>query len=265
MFLRTRADRYLEALADDSVNEQVMMDLAVFKGVTKLKRKKMTPEDAKEFLEQVDISCGEIFDAFNYFYFDYVSTDWMHVLIEYYGDLDLLPKDIKGKLAASLRTYKAKEYGKLSDEEAIERLKEEMEEEERMLDAAYSSSGSTKGYGRNRAGENAVRKYIKGAIDIDRTSFLCFLLFFGNEADLPEEMALTQNRLNQILIECGFPGLRGGDAFDFFVIQFLHADDPVDYLMNEVTDYALKEENFYLYKTYTLSESYAQEFSSVME
>ena len=43
--------------------------------------------------------------------------------------------------------------------------------------------------------------------------------------------------------------------FDYFVINFLTAGDPVDYLMEEVTRYAISMENFYLYKLYQASRS----------
>jgi hypothetical protein len=47
--------------------------LTMFKGVQTLKRRKMTPNEIREFLMQTDISCGGIFDAFNYHYFEYAE------------------------------------------------------------------------------------------------------------------------------------------------------------------------------------------------
>lgn len=39
------------------------------------------------------------------------------------------------------------------------------------------------------------------------------------------------------------------------MINYLTAEDPADYLMEEVTRYALSQENFYLYKLYQESRS----------
>ena len=79
--------------------------------------------------------------------------------------------------------------------------------------------------------------------------------FFGEKADLPEQYTITRSRLDDILAECGFAELRREDEFDDFIIRYLESDEKVDMLMDEVTDYALDEENFFLYKTYLASRS----------
>ena len=200
---------------------------------------------------QADISPGGIFDAFNEFFFDYVSSDWMAVLIDFYGSVDSIPKSDIHTVAEHLRNYNPEKYANLSDEEAIAMLRNEEEEREAAVDQAYSDDeGSGRGYQRNRAGENTIRKYIKGALDIGGTTLICFLLFFGSNTTRREEDVITRERLSRILDECRFSELREEDDFDYFVIQFLEAKDPIDYLMEEVTWYAKNEKNFYLYRVY---------------
>ena len=261
--INARCNRYVEAvLAGDA--EDALADLVVLKGITGLKRKKMTPEEIRRFLSETDLSCGGIFDAFNYFYFEYVSLDWMQVLLEYYGNIRHLPVAARTALASSLRRYDPEVYAEMDDEHVIETLIRRMEEEESAQDEIYSLKGSSRGYQRNRSGENTLRKYMKGTLDIDRTTFICFLLFFSSDAKLEGADKITEVRLNNILLECGFPGLKEENEFDGFVRRYLTSDDPVACLMDEVTDYALMEENFYLYRVYQASSSYNEEFEKLI-
>lgn len=260
--LETRIARYLEA-EEKGQEESAVGEISVFRGLTKLKRKKMTPEEIRETLETSAVSCGEIFDAFNFFYFEYISLDWMEVLLEYYGNIEDMPPKEQKKLAASLRHYDAKKYGKLSDREILRKKQEELDAREEELDEIYSLSGENRGYQKNRVGENTIRKYIRGSLDIDRTTLVSFLLFFGSESRLPEEMKITPERLTEILLECGYPGLRPDDDFDAFVVDYLRAEDPTEFLMEQVTGYAKAEENFYLYQMYKASTSYDEEFRKV--
>ncbi|NCB93962.1 MAG: hypothetical protein EOM40_15590 [Clostridia bacterium] len=262
-YLENKIENYLSAAQSGIGADIALAELSVLKGLTQLKRKKMSQEDARQFLVDANISCGEIFNAFNYFYFEYVSLDWMEVLMEYYGDITKLPKKEKTKLASALRHYQP-EYKKLSDEEIIAKKVEEMSQREDEMDEIYSIYSDGKGYQKNRSGENTVRKFIKGTLDIDRTTLICFLLFFGSDAELPPEYVITKERLSEVLLECGFSGLKEEDDFDYFVIQYLKAPDPVEYLMEEVTRYAVHEENFYLYRMYRSSKSYNDEWINIM-
>ena len=108
--LLTKIDAFLAAAESGSVSEETYALLTMFKGVQTLKRKKMTPKEIRAFLMQADISCGGVFGAFNYFYFEYVSSDWMDVLIEYCGSLDSLPARDRKRLAASLRKNDPKRF-----------------------------------------------------------------------------------------------------------------------------------------------------------
>lgn len=95
-----------------------------------------------------------------------------------------------------------------------------------------------------------MRNYIKGVLDLDRTTLICYLLFFGKERQNDQEIFLDRERLDEILLECGYAKLRTSDDFDRFVLQYLTAKDRVDYLMESVTESARKEKNFYLYHMY---------------
>jgi len=262
-FLDNRVAQYVSALQKGIEVEDALEALSVLKGLTTLRRKKMTPEDAKAYLETCAISCGEIFDAFNYYYFEYVSLDWIEVQLEYYGNIDDLPAASKQKLAGSLRHYN-KAYRKMSDAEILSAQKKHMEEEEKKQDEIYSLDGGSRGYQRNRSGENAIRKFIKGSLDPDRVTLITFLLFFGSEGKLSEGMEISETRLSNILIECGYPGLRESDVFDRFVMEYLRAKDPSIFLMEEVTKQAMNEENSYLFRVYRSAGSYESEWLKLM-
>ena len=249
-----------EAAANKETNkkawEEALCDMSVLKGLTTLKRKKMTPAETVQFLNHAPLSCGGIYDAFNYFYFEYVSCDWMHALIEYFGEPSLLPKEKKEALAKAIRTYHP-DWKELDDDEAIRKEYEEEEREEQLLDEAYSLSGTSHGYQRNRRGEKSIRNYITGTLDIDRTTLICYLIFFNQNTNynLVNRVVqpITPQRLNDILDECGFSRLRWEDDFDSFIMEYLHVDDPVGYLMESVTKYALENKNFFLYHMYNVS------------
>ena len=107
-------------------------------------------------------------------------------------------------------------------------------------------------YQSGREGENYLRRILKGSLDLDRTTLIAFILYFGKTtADMiPPEGRLNQNRLNDILRECGFPLLDNSRSFDHFVCRFLETDDPKDLLFEEAEKLSLEGHNFYLYKTW---------------
>ena len=262
-YLLAKIDRCEAIGSERKLADSDFAELMMFKGISSLKRQTADKRSIRAFLRNASISCGEIFDAFNYYFFEYVSLDRIDILLEYYGNPDALSKEQRQKLAASLRLYDPS-LKKLSDDELIERKIRDLENHEKELDTIYSLEGGSRGYQRNRSGENTVRKYIKGALDIDRTTLICFLLFFGSTSALPSGFEITENRLNQILLECGFAAIQPEDPFDGFVLRYLSADDPQDCLMEEVTKYALKGENFCLYRMYQSSRSYEQELLRIL-
>lgn len=255
-YLECKIGSYLK-IASKGINyrlEDIMDELSVFQGSSKVKRSAMSPDQVQKFLEDAPISCGVIYAEFNEFFFGYVSLDWMQVLIEQAGDLKKLPRKNLEKLAAAARQYD-KKFAKMDDLAIIRTLDEELERYEAELDREASLTSENRGYQKNRVGENTVRKYLKGTLDLDRTTFICFLLFFASDLTKPARLLLDQVRLDSILKECGFRTLDPYNDFDYFIINYLTSKDPVDYLMMEVTRYALTRENFYLYKLYQGSRS----------
>ena len=147
--------------------------------MTQLKLKKRSPRETRDFLMEAGISCREIFDDFNYFYFGYVSLDWLDVLMEYYGKSggSACPAEKEtGAGFASLLSEDGKP-GRRRDFELADG-KEQKEEEE--LDAVYSLDGNRPGYQRNPLRRKHRAQIYQSALDLDRTTFICFLLFFGN-------------------------------------------------------------------------------------
>ena len=262
-YLEDKINRYIATLKKHRNPDSAIADLMVFKGITNLKKQPSTKEAVYSYFLQCGISCGNIFDSFNYYFFEYVSLDWLEILLEYYGNLENLPPEEKEKLAVSLKHHDRALAG-MSTEEVIAYEIRKQESEEEKLDEIYSASGTKKGYQRNRSGEHTLRKYIKGALDIDRTTFLSFLLFFGKNTDLTANYTITEERLNSILLECGFSALTQTEPFDLFVIRFLQSDAPEDFLMEEVTRYALNEENFFLYNMFKSSVSNEQELRKLL-
>lgn len=263
-YIEEKIEIYLSAKRSGFGVEQAELDLNVLKGISQLKKRNMEEAEIRKSLDKCSISFGNLYDAFNYFYFGYISMDWMEVLLDYYGgDITKLGKEQKKELASALRSYDSK-WKELSDEEIISGKWKELEQKERQLDQEYALNGGDRGYQKNRSGEKSVRNYIKGRLDLDRTTLICYLLFFGKEIPCQREQILTGNRLNQILYECGYSVLREQEEFDYFIIQYLEADDRVDYLMESVTRSAMEEKNFYLYHMYRESVNMDKQIKELM-
>lgn len=263
-YLNRRIENYFDACRKGLGVEQALSELLSLKVVTVLRRKKTMPEEEKRALiRESAISCGEIFDEFNYFYFEYVSIDWVEILMEYYGDAQAVPEAQKKRLAEVFRKNRP-DWKKLEDGAVIQAKMKELEDEEERLQEVYARDSKTKGYGKNRSGELAVYKYIQGSLDLERTTLICFLLFFASDADMPEEHRLTEERLNQVLRQSGFSALQKDSDFDGFVEEFLTSPYPKDLLMEEVTAYAKHQENSFLYHIYGNSVNYEEEILKIM-
>ena len=189
-----------------------------FKGITALKRKQKSPEETRELLEGCDVSCGEVFEEFNHFYFDYISNDWVEILSECLVDVSELTRH---------------------KQQLIEQREEQDEKK------------------KNRLGETMIRRFIKGNLDIDRSTLISMLLFFSDAFE-DDTRRIDRQRLDLILDKCGFSMLRAKDDFDSFVIGYMQAEEREEYLMNEATKQALNGENFYLYHVYQGAESQAK-------
>ena len=133
---------------------------------------------------------------------------------------------------------------------------------EKLLDGIHGLDGEDRGYQRNRSGENSVRNYLTGKLDIDRTTLICYLIFFdrlvNHNIDGVKEiklLAIDENSLSTILEECGFGRLDKENDFDGFILGYLDSDSPEDYLIESATEYALNHQNFFLYHMYNSSVS----------
>lgn len=259
-YIREKTEAYLSAKETGFGLEQAAMDLNILKSVVKMRRHYENQDAVREALLDSGISFGNLYDAFNYFYFGYISMDWLEILLESYeGNLSEMSAEQKASLAGAIRSYE-KGWERLSDEEVILKRVAEAEERELQMDLEYSlteDGGSSRFYQKNRAGEKSVRNYIKGVVDIDRTTLICFLLFLG-------QREVTKERLDEILTECGYGKLREKDDFDQFLIQYLMADDRVEYLMESVTRSAMEEKNFYLYHMYQGASSEDQKLKKLL-
>ena len=185
-------------------------------------------------------------------------------MLDQVGDLKNLPSQNIKRIASEARHYD-KSYKYKSDSEILKDLDRKLELHEKELDNDSALDSTNRGYQKNRMGENTVRKYLQGILDLDRTTFICFLLFLGSDLTKPARLFIDRERLDHILNESGFMQLDEYDDFDYFVINFLNADDPIDYLKEEVTQYALLEENFYLYKLYLASRSNDTDIENLMK
>ncbi len=262
-YLEAIEEEYIRAEKTGRGQEEAQDKVSVFKIKSLLKRGKLSEEQMREKFEEAAISPGEIFEAFNYFYFGYVSLDWMQIQFEYYGNPESIPAGMRKKFASSARKYDRSLKHK-TDDEIIAWAVETIEKIEQELDKIYSIDNPGRGYQKARSGESAVRNYIKGVLDLDRTSLICFLIFFGSNSRLSPDQTITRDRLNAILRECGFTALDTSDEFDDFVIRFLESDDPMMTLMDEVNKFALDEKNFHLYHLYRLSKSADQTWYQLM-
>ena len=259
-YLNRRIENYFDACRRGRGVEAALSELSALKVVSRLRRNQRMPEaDKRALILDSALSCGELFDAFNYFYFGYVSADWAQILMECYERVEDIPPRQKRSLADALRKGHADWKG-LDDGAVIARGIAESEANE---DAAYALDGN-RGYGKNRAGEHALHKYIQGALDIDRTVLICFLLFFASDAQMPDAHRLTPSRLNEILNRCGYAALDIERDFDWFAAEFLESRHPLDFLDEVIVDYARRQENSFLYRIYGGAVQYSDELRRVM-
>ena len=251
-YLNRRIESYFAACEKKQGVDEALSDLLALKVVTTLRRhQRMDEADKRKEIAASAISCGELFDEFNYFYFDYVSCDWVEILMECYGTVEEIPAAQKKRVAEVLRKGRPA-LRLMSDTAVIRKRMAEMEAEE---DEAPVKS---------RAGELALYKYIQGTLDIDRTTLICFLLFLASDAIMPEAHKLTAERMHDILIRCGYKPLDVEDDFDWFVLEFLESRRPRDFLMEVMLDYAKRSENSFLYRLYGHSVSYGDELVRMM-
>lgn len=243
---------YLESLALEELN--FLKPLTALKKDAKKTRGRMSLEEKKEFLENTALTPGGIFDEFNYFYFGYVSVDWMELIFEIYGSVKDWPDSLKIRIAHALG-YCSLNPDKEEQKNALEKLEqrereEQKKEEVRNREYERNTKKAAKLYQRGRSGEDFFREFITGKRDINRETLISFLLFIKMKVPLDDDNKITLMRMNRILENCGFAQLQPGIGFDRFVIDFLRSQDPFSVMEEYVDKQVGRGENFYLYKVY---------------
>lgn len=248
-YMLAKVERYKKTVGHQIPAQEQIWELLPLKAESKLRRRRTDPARLMDVLRECRISPGAIFEEFNYYFFGYVSIDWVDLLLENISDVNELSetqvKMIAGYLRKTGRWDKVISYEEAGDRQIVEEHMNVLrKEEEKPV---------------SRKGENAIRKYLRGDLDIDRTTLICFLLFLGSEETNRNEIIITEERINTILDECGFSMLRKEEAFDGFVLNYIKSPDPVSYLMEEMDRYQERGESFFVYEVYSGSESNAKE------
>lgn len=243
---------YLEKFALEELN--FLKPLTKLKKEAQKSKQTMTRKEKQDLLENTALTPGGIFDEFNYFYFGYVSVDWMELVLELYGPVKEWPEGVKIRVAHALGycTANPSEYEKKAALEHLHKMEQEQILREEELDNDYSrgSTKTSKNYQRGRSGEDYFREFITGKRDINRGTLISFLLFVKMKVGLSDENKITLARLNHILENCGFAQLRPDREFDRFVMEFLRSKDPFAVLEQHVDDRVTNGQDFYLYKVY---------------
>ena len=252
-YLETKEENYLGAL-ETGRRAAALGYLSVFRIRTILSRKKYSAIESAAMIEESPLSLGEIYRAYQEYYFETTQTDWLEIQLEYYGDLRALDAREAHALADALR-HRNPSLRRLPDREVIAYYADLIEKKEAEADITFATANKKAAYQIGRSGENFLRKVLRGELDLDRTTFLSFLLFFGKESRLPAGHRIDRLRLTEILRECGFPPLDPSAGFDRFFCGFMETKDPMMYILTEAESMALSKENFYLYKTYLSSEN----------
>ena len=253
-YLKARIESYFEACRQSRGVDEALAELLPLKVVTTLRRHhRMSEAEKREKIAQSAVSCGALFDAFNYFYFGYVSSSWVKVLMECYETAEEMPASARKRLAAVLRRGRPM-LALMSDQAVIRSALRRYQEKKDSGEKAPKS----------RVGELTMYKYIQGTLDLDRTSLVCYLLFFAGGADMPEGRRLTGARLDTILAECGYARLDTEKEFDWFAEEFLSSAHPQDLLMDLVEESAGRGQNSFLYHVYGNPVNYKDELLRVM-
>ena len=252
-FLQSRIDDFWSAtsagIGTALAAEQIKI---LFRTWTYLDRhRRLNYDETINRFKQSAVSLSGVFEEFNFFFFGYTTQQWTELLLETF---DNNPATIPGYLKEKYARVKKLKYSK-----DIDRLLLHMAEtREEELDFAA----------KERCGETALRKYLHGQLDLDRTTFLCFLMFFSRNAQLPAEQLITEDRANTILSNCGFLKLQQDDDFDGFVNELLLCKDQAaiwELVSNEIASCTQKGENSFLYRTYRQSVNYQKQLTQIFD
>lgn len=251
-YLLQKIDNYKKKVIGRAPMQDELLGLLPIKAESKLRRRVVDSNRLMEIIRTCSLSPGEIFEEFNYYFFGYISSDWVDICFEEAGSIDGLSEKQINVIASYLRrTLSKKELEAIKDLDDFSLVKQKFKT---MEETDYT----------NRKGEKVIRKYLRGDLDINRTTLVCFLLFFGTSVTSREDIKIDEKRINEILDECGFSMLRKKDSFDCFVITYLKQKDPVSYLMEEMDKYIEIGEPIFLYEMYKDSKSNAKEIRKIM-
>lgn len=252
--LMDKIGHYISRTAGSMPGQEDLVGLLPLKAESVLRRRSMESGETLEILKQCPISPGALFEEFNYHFFGYVSTDWVELFLENISDMGELSAGQIRMLADAIREMTPKKRREeLADLENALVVKNKIDE----LQQGEGKKGS-------RKGEVAMRKYLRGELDLDRTTLICFLLYFSSSFVSRNAIGISTERMDEILNECGFSTLRKENAFDEFVMHYIAGKDPVDYLMLEMDRYISAGKNFYLYEMYSQSRSNAADIRKMM-
>ena len=103
-YIEEKIEAYLVSRKTGFGVKQAVLELNVLKCTAFLRHKFANDEEIREGLLDCGISFGNIYDAFNYFYFGYVSADWLEILLEFYsGCIEDMNTEEKRKLTEDIR------------------------------------------------------------------------------------------------------------------------------------------------------------------
>lgn len=252
--LMGKIEHYISHTGGRMPDQEDLVGLLPLKAESVLRRRSLNPEETMEIVKKCPISPGALFEEFNYHFFGYVSTDWVELFLENVSGMEELPAGQIRMLADAIREMAPKkgrkELAEMDDDLVVKNKIDELHWEE--------------GKKSSRKGEAAMRKYLRGELDLDRTTLICFLLYFSSSFVSRKSIGISHERLDEILNECGFSILHKENAFDEFVLNYIGSRDPVDFLMLEMDRYISAGKNFYLYEMYSHSRSYAADIKKMM-
>ncbi|MBR1741627.1 MAG: hypothetical protein IJ733_07100 [Lachnospiraceae bacterium] len=246
---------YMRQVGTRMPTQEELAGLLPIKAESVLRRRVTPSDEIMEVLRGCPLSPGTLFEQFNAHFFGYVSMDWVELMLEDIVDVRELSEKEIHKLSDHLRALMSKKQRKECEEK----------EDAVIVQAKIRELQQKEGVKGSRKGETTIRKYLRGELDLDRTTLICFLLYFSSSVISRSEIRISIDRINEILDECGFSMLRKKNAFDRFVLKYIESDDPADLLMLEMDQYIRVGKNFYLYEMYTGSTSNAQEIRKLKE
>lgn len=252
--LMAKMEHFISCTGKGVPSQEDLVGLLPLKAESVLRRKSVSPEEVRDILRKCPISPGALFEEFNYYFFGYVSTDWVELFLENVTEIGELSAGQIRMLADSIRKMAPKKLQK----------KLENKENAVVVEDKINELHQEEGKKSSRKGETAIRKYLRGELDLDRTTLICFLLYFSSSSVSRKSIGISLERLNEILDECGFSMLRRKNAFDEFVMKYIGSKDPVDFLMLEMDRYISAGKNFYLYEMYSNSRSDAADIRKMM-